>query len=110
MIAMVFFDEETELICEELGYDLILPSDALRRRLDSKIVTTRLGEEAGAPSVPNVLGRADSYAELSSSPPTPGWHGPGRADAVRRLRQDDVLHRPRERLGQRRRGRRSARS
>ena len=31
MIAMVFFDEETEQICEELGYDLILPPDSLRR-------------------------------------------------------------------------------
>ena len=65
MIAMVFFDEETELICEEQGYDLILPADSLRRHLDSKIVTTRLGEEAGAPSVPNVLAHADSYAELA---------------------------------------------
>ena len=65
MIAMVFFDEETEQICEELGYNLILPPDSLRRHLDSKIVTTRLGEEAGAPSVPNVLGRADTYAELA---------------------------------------------
>jgi biotin carboxylase len=55
MVAMVFFDEETEQICEELGYHLILPPAALRRRLDSKIVTTRLGDEAGAPSVPNVL-------------------------------------------------------
>ena len=53
---MVFFDEETEEICKELGYDLILPPDALRRHLDSKIVTTQLGNEAGAPSVPNVLG------------------------------------------------------
>jgi biotin carboxylase len=65
MVAMVFFDEETEQICSELGYELILPSDSLRRRLDSKIVTTRLGEEAGAPSVPNVLGRAESYPELN---------------------------------------------
>ena len=65
MVAMVFFDEETEEICRELDYKLILPSDELRRRLDSKIVTTRLGEEAGAPSVPNVLGRADNYSELS---------------------------------------------
>lgn len=55
MIAMVFFDEETEQICRELGYDLILPPDELRRRLDSKIVTTQLGNQAGAPSVPNVL-------------------------------------------------------
>jgi biotin carboxylase len=66
MVAMVFFDEETEQICRELGYELILPPDSLRRRLDSKIVTTRLGEEAGAPSVPNVLGRAETYAELSN--------------------------------------------
>ena len=29
-IAMVFFDEETEAICEEFGYDLILPSAELR--------------------------------------------------------------------------------
>ena len=60
MVAMVFFDEETEEICDELGYDLILPSDELRRRLDSKIVTTQLGNEAGAPSVPNVLGTAST--------------------------------------------------
>jgi len=65
MVAMVFFDEETEEICREQGYDLILPSDELRRRLDSKIVTTQLGNEAGAPSVPNVLGTASSYAELT---------------------------------------------
>jgi biotin carboxylase len=65
-VAMVFFDEETEEICREQGYDLILPPDSLRRRLDSKIVTTQLGNEAGAPSVPNVLGRADSYAELTA--------------------------------------------
>src|SRR4051812_5442864 len=66
MVAMVFFDAETEEICSELGYTLILPSDALRRRLDSKIVTTQLGNEAGAPSGPNVLGHADSYAELTA--------------------------------------------
>ena len=65
MVAMVFFDAETEEICREQGYDLILPPDSLRRRLDSKIVTTQLGNEAGAPSVPNVLGKADSYAELT---------------------------------------------
>src|SRR6476659_5378127 len=66
MVAMVFFDEETEEICRELGYNLILPSDELRRRLDSKIVTTRLGDEAGAPSVPNVLGAASTYEELNA--------------------------------------------
>jgi biotin carboxylase len=64
-VAMVFFDEETEQICAELGYDLILPPDALRRRLDSKIVTTTLGNEAGAPSVPNVLVEVDSWDTLA---------------------------------------------
>jgi biotin carboxylase len=64
MVAMVFFDEETEEICREQGYQLILPPDSLRRRLDSKIVTTQLGNEAGVQSVPNVLAEASSYAEL----------------------------------------------
>ena len=63
-VAMVFFDEETERICAELGYEMILPSDALRRRLDSKIVTTVLGNEAGVPSVPNVLVEVDSWGTL----------------------------------------------
>ena len=36
MVAMVFFDEETEDICRELGYQLILPPDSLRRRLDRR--------------------------------------------------------------------------
>src|ERR1044072_7540029 len=52
-VAMVFFNSETEDICKELGYDLILPPASLREHLDSKIVTTQLGNEAGAPSVPN---------------------------------------------------------
>ncbi len=63
-VAMVFFDEETEKICTELGYDLILPSAALREHLDSKIVTTRLGNEAGAASVPNILTSVDTWDEL----------------------------------------------
>ena len=66
-IATVFFDEETERICEEAGYDLILPSFDLRNHLDSKITTTRLGDEAGAPSVPNVLTTVDTYAQLTKA-------------------------------------------
>ena len=65
-VAMVFFDEETEKICTELGYDLILPSAALREHLDSKIVTTRLGNEAGAASVPNILTSVDSWEQLAA--------------------------------------------
>jgi len=64
-IAMVFFDEETERICDELGYDLILPSTHLRERLDSKLVTTRLGNEVGAASVPNILTNVSDWEEVT---------------------------------------------
>ncbi|MGH3318549.1 MAG: biotin carboxylase [Nocardioidaceae bacterium] len=63
-VCMVFFDEETENICDQLGYDLIMPPHELRQHLDSKITTTKLGNEAGAPSVPNVLATASSHSEL----------------------------------------------
>src|ERR1017187_3944220 len=63
-VVMLFFDEETERICAELGYEIALPSDALRRHLDSKIVTTLLGNEAGALSVPNVLVEVDTWGTL----------------------------------------------
>jgi biotin carboxylase len=60
----VFFDEETEECAAEAGLEVALPPAELRHRLDSKIVTTQLGDEAGVPSVPNVLGRATRYDEL----------------------------------------------
>ncbi len=63
-IAMVFFDEESEEICAELGYDLILPAAALREHLDSKMVTTRIADSVGVPSVPNVITTVSSYEEL----------------------------------------------
>src|SRR3954469_11370134 len=63
-IALVMFDEETEALAAELGLEVVHPAAALRERLDSKIVTTQLGNDAGVPSVPNVLGRATSYEEL----------------------------------------------
>lgn len=63
-IVMVFFDEETERICEELDYDLILPSHQLRERLDSKIVTTQIADSVGVPSVPNILTTVKDWDEL----------------------------------------------
>jgi hypothetical protein len=66
-VAMVFFDTETEDICRELGYDLILPPASLRHHLDSKIVTTRLGNEAGAASVPHVLTTVDAWTGLTAA-------------------------------------------
>ena len=58
------FDDETERLAEEAGLDVAFPPAALRRRLDSKIETTRLADEASVPSVPNVMGRADSYGDV----------------------------------------------
>ena len=53
------FDEETEeLARRRSAWRSRSRSAALRTRLDSKIVTTQIGNEAGVPSVPNVLGRA----------------------------------------------------
>ncbi|MGD9619354.1 MAG: biotin carboxylase [Mycolicibacterium sp.] len=63
-VAMVFFDSKTEAICKELGYDLILPPASLRDHLDSKIVTTQLGTEAGAASVPHVLTKVEDWDGL----------------------------------------------
>jgi biotin carboxylase len=62
--VFLMFDEETERLAEEAGLEVAFPSAALRTRLDSKIETTRLADEAGVPSVPNVMGRADSYGDV----------------------------------------------
>jgi biotin carboxylase len=62
--VFVMFDDETEKAAAECGLEIAHPSAELRHRLDSKIVTTRLGNEAGVPSAPNTLGRATTYEEL----------------------------------------------
>lgn len=66
LALFVMFDEETERLCDEVGLDIALPPHALRTRLDSKIETTRLGNEADVASAPNTMGRATSYAELTA--------------------------------------------
>jgi hypothetical protein len=62
--TFLMFDEETEQLAGELGLEVAFPSASLRHRLDSKIVTTQLGNEAGVPSVPNAMGRAKDYPAL----------------------------------------------
>lgn len=63
-IVVAMFDEETEQLCRKLGYELAMPSIALRTRLDSKVVTTQLGNEAGSPSVPNLLTTITGWEDL----------------------------------------------
>jgi biotin carboxylase len=64
--VFVMFDDETEKAAAAAGLEIAHPSAELRHRLDSKIVTTQLGNAAGVPSAPNVLGRATSYEELTA--------------------------------------------
>ncbi len=58
------FDEHTEDVCEQLGLRVAFPPAELRKRMDNKIETVRIGNKAGVPSVPNVLARVGSYQEL----------------------------------------------
>lgn len=62
--VFLMFDERTEELAREAGLEVWFPSAALRSRVDNKIETVRLGNRAGVPSVPNVLAKVDSYADL----------------------------------------------
>ena len=63
-LLLVMFDEASEDIARELGQEIALPPAKLRRHIDSKIVTTKLGNDAGIASVPNVIGKATSWSSL----------------------------------------------
>jgi len=64
--AFLMFDDETEQLAGELDLEVAFPAASLRHRLDSKIETTRLGNDAGVPSVPHTIGTATTYPELIS--------------------------------------------
>ncbi len=63
-LMLVMFDEETEALAKELGQKIALPPAKLRKHIDSKITTTKLGNAAGIASAPNTMGRAKSFREL----------------------------------------------
>jgi hypothetical protein len=60
----LMFDEETERLAADLGLEVCFPPARMRHHLDSKLTTTRLADEAGVVSVPYVLTRVESYADL----------------------------------------------
>jgi hypothetical protein len=62
--AFLFFDQRTEEICKELGLEVCFPPAKLRTEVDSKVMTTRIGNEAGVPSVPNTIGKVDGWGTL----------------------------------------------
>lgn len=64
LMTTVMFDDDSEELAEKIGLKIALPPASLRNEIDSKIVTTRLGNEAGVASVPNVMGTADDYTQL----------------------------------------------
>lgn len=64
--CFVMLDEQTQALARQAGLEVMHPPAELRNRLGSKIVMTRLADEAGVPSVPHVIGRAGSYDELSA--------------------------------------------
>ncbi|AGL27170.1 biotin carboxylase-like protein [Mycobacterium tuberculosis CAS/NITR204] len=73
--CFVMLDEETQALARQAGLEVMHPPAELRHRLESKIVMTRLADEAGVPSVPHVIGRVSSYDELSALA-----HGAGLGD------------------------------
>ena len=65
-VVFLFFDERSEARCKQLGLRICFPSARLRRRVDNKIITTRIGNEASVKSVPNALRKVRSYKHLMS--------------------------------------------
>ncbi|QLL05318.1 biotin carboxylase [Mycobacterium vicinigordonae] len=62
--CFVMLEEETEALARQAGLEVMHPPADLRHRLGSKIVMTRLADEAGVPSVPHAIGRVGSYQDL----------------------------------------------
>jgi D-alanine-D-alanine ligase-like ATP-grasp enzyme len=62
--VFLFFDQRTEELCEQLGLQLCFPPAKLREEVDNKVLATRIGDEAGVPSVPNYLTKVESYEQM----------------------------------------------
>lgn len=64
--VFLFFDEKTEALCKKLGLKVCFPSAKLRTKIDNKMMTTRIGNEAGVKSVPNALVPVKSWKNLQA--------------------------------------------
>lgn len=71
--CFVMLDEETQALARQAGLEVMHPPAELRHRLESKIVMTRLADEAGVPSVPHVIGRVSSTTNCRRSRTAQGW-------------------------------------
>jgi hypothetical protein len=60
----LLFDERAEALCADLGLEIWFPAAGARDVYGDKVETVRIGNVAGAPSVPNVLGKVERYEQL----------------------------------------------
>ncbi len=65
--VFLFFDERTEELCKELNLELCFPSAQLREQVDNKVTATRIGDEAGVPSVPNTLAKVTKFDDAMAA-------------------------------------------
>ena len=63
-LVFLMFDENTEKLAKELGWQVWFPKAKLRNRVDNKIETVRIGNKAGVPSVPNTLAEVKDWSDL----------------------------------------------
>lgn len=63
-VVFLMFDEKTEELAAELDLQVAFPKASLRNHMDSKVITTQVGEKAGVPSVPNKLLPIKSWQDL----------------------------------------------
>ncbi len=63
-VIFLLFNEHIEAACQSRQIDIALPKNAMVKAVDSKLTTTELGNQAGVFSVPNVLAKISSYANL----------------------------------------------
>jgi hypothetical protein len=73
--VFLMFDEETERLAKRAGLKVWFPKAKLRKKLDHKVETVRIGNAAGVPSVPNVLAPLDSYDDLKARAKAAGLGG-----------------------------------
>ena len=72
--VFLMFDGKTEQLAKQMGMQVWFPKAKLRQRVDNKIETVRIGNKAGVPSVPNVLAKVKSYADLRKAAKKLGEH------------------------------------
>ena len=102
--VFLMFDEETEALADEVGLEVAFPPAALRTG------STRRSRRRGSPTrracracPTSSAGRPTTTSCTALAASARDRRRPRRADAVRRLRPDDVLHRLPGRLGRARR-------